>query len=163
MSNIHKLPLIHNKTINTAIFAQRHISHLKCVCLNTLYNDKSDRNTNNKLNPYFHSIVQSHKIKLDSEPYKNKRKTNLHKAFYDTITEEMQKIDNQFKNCEKKAKRIITIGDNNIKETQRFKHFSKNLNITQNEYKKHISYIFGRISIYSFSKNNISKEKKFTY
>ena len=156
MSNIHKLPLIHNKTINTAIVAKRHIYNLKTVCLNILYNDKSERKTINTVNPYFHSIYQSQNIKLSSNLYKNKRKTNLHKAFYDTITEEMRKIDNQFKNCEKKAKRIIQIGDNNIKETQRFKHFSRNLNITQNEYKKHISYIYARISLYSVSNTNIS-------
>ena len=130
--------------------------HLLGLMLSLFDKETQDNITINTVNPYFHSIYQSQNIKLSSNLYKNKRKTNLHKAFYDTITEEMRKIDNQFKNCEKKAKRIIQIGDNNIKETQRFKHFSRNLNITQNEYKKHISYIYARISLYSVSNTNIS-------
>ena len=81
------------------------------------------------------------KIQIKRHPFK-------YKPSYDTISDKIKELDEKFKNVAKRAKRVIHIGDNNIKESQRFRKFSRNNNYSNNIYSKNISSIYDRITIY---------------
>lgn len=145
------LPVVNSQRIP---FIARKVSNIKSIPLSKVYGKEFCSPQNDFV---FSSQYHSQRLKTElnlyqTKPHKMKITIKRHpfkcKASYDTISEKIKELDVKYKDVEKRVRKIIHIGDNNIKETQRFRKFSRNNEYINNVYGKNISLIYDRITIY---------------
>ena len=173
MKNKLLVPLTDNKKKNNALFRRKPTNNIRRIILGNIFQNSKDEidqiesdssvviNSQN-FSPRY-QIEVSNDL-LNPRPMKiivNKKKHIYQRAFLDTIEEKIKALDLQYKSCEKRAKLLIKIGDNNLKETQRFKKFNKQFIVNPQgiKYTKKITNVYSRIYIYKTTsmhkKNNI--------
>ena len=145
------LPILNNQHNP---FIPRRVSTIKQIPLNKVYSKQfcSPQKDFVLSSQYQSQRLQTELNLYQTKPHKMKITIKRHpfkyKPSYDAISEKIKELDEKFKNVAKRAKRIIHIGNNNIKESQRFRKFSRNNNYFNNIYSKNISSIYDRITIY---------------
>lgn len=173
MKNKFLLPLIDNKKKNNTLFRRKPTNNIRHIILGNIYQNSKDEIDQNESDSsvivnsqYFSPRYQTEVSNdlLNPKPMKIivNRKNNIYqRAFLDTIEEKSKALELQYKSCEKRAKLLIKIGDNNVKETQRFIKFNKRFIVNPQgiKYTQKITNVYSRIYIYKTTsinkKNNI--------